>query len=672
VSRKRDWGGGKAGVQGGWFGWSGGRSHGGGDESLNGSSPPVPPHIILPNERGYLYWFVLTLVAACASAISDPYCIAFSKHPGLFPWNDAQAALSFAITAVFLADVAVRFRLAYVDAVSGDLVTHGPAIARHYARGLLAIDLLAAIPFDWIVIAFVSPSGADTPVARYLTLLGLFRLLRLYRVRLALIAAEANLAISLLGSTIVRNLAFVFYLAHWAACGFYFCARMAGFGPATWVGKGVAGLVGASTSDRYLASLYWAVTVFTTTGFGDLVAVNRAETVWTILYMLAALVLGTYIVGTTTLLLIKGDEAKGRYRDQASALKAYSHLNGLPPPLELAMREHLRLAHANADIADEVVLGSLPATLRRRALRHLYAAPLKVCYLFSGGRQRFLDALLSASEVELLMAGVDVISDGDHVPDLIICVSGALELTLPGVAEGGEDLPLVGTGAGVAAARAGSAGPDPNRSVRLGVRRHLGAGDPVGEISFFTDVPHCGTARTSSVARLLVIPRAAWDRISVEFPLGTRTVLDNLRGRAQEMVDGEFRGAAGRALLVAAPPGIAHAQASAEAGRGGGAMTGTGGAGNSVGAGAMSALQERVLSDLLRVRALAATVLAKSDERRTQAFLGAASRGDLTTVRTMLQQGFDVDSVDYDGRCALSLAAAKVREIYARCGVART
>ena len=346
VSRKRDWGVGKAGgVQAGWFG-RGRNAATDGDSASAG--PPVPPHIILPNERGYrecwnggreartasgggppaasgcrsfarcseseerarnplstiflslslsfpVYWFLLTLVAALWSGIIDPYVIAFSHHPGLYPYTDAQAWISYFITAVFCADVAVRFRLSYVDPVSGDLVTHGPAIARHYARGMLVIDLLAAIPFDWIVIAIVAPGGEDTRAARYLTLLGLLRLLRLYRVRLALVAAEANLAISLLGSTIVRNLAFVFYLAHWAACGFYFCARMAGFGPSTWVGRGVAGLVGASTSDRYLASLYWAVTVFTTTGFGDLVAVSRAETVWTILYMLSALVLGTSV-----------------------------------------------------------------------------------------------------------------------------------------------------------------------------------------------------------------------------------------------------------------------------------------------------------------------------------------------------------------------------------------
>jgi ankyrin repeat protein/CRP-like cAMP-binding protein len=706
VSRKRDW----------WGNSNGGGGGDGCDDSTSmggGGGPPIPPHVILPNERGYLYWFLITLVAAMwvsvlycftfggaarrvclffpsipshlhPSALTtspkiitpqtgffDPYCIAFSRNPGLFPYVDAQAIVAYLITAIFAADVAVRFRLAYVDD-DGRLVTSSRAIAHRYARsGMLAVDLLAAIPFDWIAIAVVAPGGEDTRTARWLTLIGLLRLLRLYRVREALVAAEANLAISLLAATIARNLAYVFYLAHWAACGFYFCARMAGFGPATWVGRasagaGVAALgsapgLPASTPDRYLASLYWAVTVFTTTGFGDLVAVSPAETVWTIFYMVAALVLGTYIIGTTTLLLIKGDSAKGAYRDRAAALRTYAHLNSLPPALEAAMHEHLRLAHSNADIADDAVLGGLPATLRRRALRHLYAAPLKNSYLLRGVRQRYLDALLAVASVELLMAHVDVIGDGDHVPDLMFLVSGSLEVTLPGGAEAGEDLPLIGRTAGGAAS--GGGGYDPNRSVRLGVRRQLGPGDPVGEVSFFTEVPSCGIVRTSTVSRLLVIPRSAWEHVAADFPLGTRAVLDNLRGRAQEAVDVEFRGAAGAALLAAAPANIAHAQASAEAGRGGGGG-GKGGAPGGAGGvsgptAAMSPVQERALSDLLRVRALATTVLAKSDERRTQAFLGAASRGDTTTVRAMLQQRFDPDSADYDARSALALAAAK-------------
>jgi hypothetical protein len=107
----------------------------------------------------------------------------------VYPYTDAQAIVAYLITAVFIADVLVRFRLAYVDD-DGHLIVHSGAIARRYARsGMLAVDRLAAIPFDWIVIAIFEPGGEDTRAARYLTLLGLLRLLRLYRVRQALVGA---------------------------------------------------------------------------------------------------------------------------------------------------------------------------------------------------------------------------------------------------------------------------------------------------------------------------------------------------------------------------------------------------------------------------------------------------------------------------------------------------
>ena len=67
------------------------------------------------------------------------------------------------------------------------------------------IDLLALIPFDWIACAVVAPHGGDSMLARYLTLLGLLRLLRLYRVGVLLSYLGVNLSVSLAIVTITRN-----------------------------------------------------------------------------------------------------------------------------------------------------------------------------------------------------------------------------------------------------------------------------------------------------------------------------------------------------------------------------------------------------------------------------------------------------------------------------------
>ena len=48
------------------------------------------------------------------------------------------------------------------------------------------------------------------------------------------------------------------------------------------------------------------------------------------IYMLFNVVLGAYILGTVTMLLVKGDERSKNFRDQTMGLKEYSRLNELP------------------------------------------------------------------------------------------------------------------------------------------------------------------------------------------------------------------------------------------------------------------------------------------------------------------------------------------------------
>ena len=92
----------------------------------------LPAHVILPNERAYLYWFLVTLVASLWTGMFEPYVIAFQAQPGLYPYRDGQAIMYYVLLLLFAADMAVRFRLAYYD--NAGLVTSSRAIADRYMR----------------------------------------------------------------------------------------------------------------------------------------------------------------------------------------------------------------------------------------------------------------------------------------------------------------------------------------------------------------------------------------------------------------------------------------------------------------------------------------------------------------------------------------------------------
>ncbi len=80
----------------------------------------------------------------------------------------------------------------------------------------------------------------------------------------------------------------------------------------------------------------------------------------------------------------------------------------------------------------------------------------------------------------------------------------------------------------------------------------------------------------------------------------------------------------------------------------------------------------QVVSNLLRIRNVVKEQMMVSDEKRTNEFLGAASRGDTARVRAMLQQQFSPNAADYDGgpRSArqMPLNPLKSRCIRSPCG----
>ena len=65
---------------------------------------------------------------------------------------------------------------------------------------------------------------------------------------------------------------------------------------------------------------------------------------------------------------------------------------------------------------------------------------------------------------------------------------------------------------------------------------------------------------------------------------------------------------------------------------------------------ALTSRQRDAVTNVLRVRALVEAYVQQHDEDRLMAFLSAASRGDVTKVRLMLEEGFDPNSADYGGR----------------------
>lgn len=120
------------------------------------------------------------------------------------------AIIDLIVDIMFIIDILINFRTTYVNK-NDQVVSNSGKIALHYFKGWFLIDVVAAIPFDLMLI------GSDTKEGGYLIgLLKTARLLRLVRV------ARKLDRYSEYGAAVLFLLMCTFALiAHWLACIWY-------------------------------------------------------------------------------------------------------------------------------------------------------------------------------------------------------------------------------------------------------------------------------------------------------------------------------------------------------------------------------------------------------------------------------------------------------------------
>ncbi|GAX74508.1 hypothetical protein CEUSTIGMA_g1957.t1 [Chlamydomonas eustigma] len=477
----------------------------------------------------------------------------------------------------------------------------------------------------------------------------------------------------------------VMLITHWVACTFWWEARAVSFDPDILVGVNAAFMGSQASFEQYVVSLYWAVTTLSmveANSAPETLSTTFSATARASLFLLFNITLGSYVLGTITLLVVKQDERTGKYRDQSANLREFTSTHSLPADLKESLQEHLRLHFDTSEASEEQVLSVYPTAIRRRILRFLYLKYLKGSYLFEDAPPKLLDALLAAARVETFMPNVDIVGAGDYVNELLLLVSGTAEirsklktsqddradehivmtsiddpdrsLTSPSWEHDGKVImPLAGTA--------------PADGLSATVRK-VGPGELLGEAAFFTEVPQLDAISSSTVCRVLVISRAAYQSLERAFPVACRNVWSALQRVAETTMNMEFLGKmrpedveeawakfnsdqlytwASAELDSVAPRELADAES----------LLSSLDWDHDVST--WSLRQQLATANLMRIRACVQAYIIKQEADRTAEFLNAASMGNIGKIREMLLLGCPPNSADYDGRCALELACVK-------------
>jgi CRP-like cAMP-binding protein len=629
--------------------------------------------VFFPWTYSYKLWWSLTAMGALWTAMLGPYSIAY--HDRVFFVEEFW-------TLIFLVDILVNFNLAFYR--NEILVLERSKIVQSYMLGsrMFWIDLLGILPLDTVALYYtllhhhvnqyddMDQQQQQVQQAQLLSsLFRLVRLVRLHRLKPLSDVIQYNPRISLMWFTLLRNFAVFWFATHFSACTMYFLARLHGFGDDTWLGPLLAeneehGIT-MSGYDRYMVALYWSVVTFVTVGYGDFVAVNAVEQTWASVFMFASIVVNSWIIGSITLLVVKGDEKTGEYRDSLQVLNQYSALHEFDDSFTQKLRKQLRLEFYNRETADEQVLKHFPSAMRRKVLRKLYWQPLMKTSLLQGVRPQFVDAFLSACSVEIFSPGEEIVQRGSISSDLFLLVGGIAEVT---TLSHDDDEASSSTTTATVMEEDGTCkrmdtpntiDEEPllassNNNETKDQQQHpqpqqlLEAGCFVGEIGFFTESPQIDSVSCITVCKTLTMSQSSYQLMAQTHSGSVGRILQNLLRKVEEDMQ-ERRQRHDAAQLLPKALTVLRVGSMYDPETDYGSFQDPIKRRESI----LALQQEECMTtihDLVKMH------LEKQKDDQTTRLLFAASRCDLSTIRLMCDQGFDANNADYDNRTALMVA----------------
>lgn len=391
----------------------------------------------------HIWTLIITLIDLTYTAFLVPLSIAFDKIvPGsALSWLTITDIVG---TGFYIVDMIMEFHIGFIAAydIRRQLVMRRGFIAENYIRrGGFFIDVISILSLG----PELAGALIDNASGQEYKILFFFRLIRLLRVfRLLGGASGVHFLASPVSAPILRvmNTA-TFFLLHvlftmcvfinLLGCIWWFVAVIEGL-ENSWVPYAGVGfdLETANPPAQYVTSVYFAMTVITTVGFGDITPYTVAEMLVAMLFMACAVFYFGYIVNAVAQLsTMLSSKARGTQivRQKLEEIDIWASSRHIPENLRRQVKKYyleVWAPHFGARMDDLSQFRELPAALRAELILSLAGEALKQSYTLSALDLDLLEFLATLGLPHPLVAGHDLYREGEIANDFWVLQEGEL------------------------------------------------------------------------------------------------------------------------------------------------------------------------------------------------------------------------------------------------------
>jgi hypothetical protein len=354
-------------------------------------------------------WNVLILVSILAFLFIISFRIVFQNTRG--------DLIYYALNLLLFADIGVNF-ISKVKIGHMRLETW-PEIVHGYLKSWFTVDLVAAFPFELLLLVIIRhvPTGPSPMTTLYLmlqalTLVKLFKAGRIFQ--------ELEESIGIIPS--VRRL---ILFGYWLSAAIHLMAL-------GWI------VIGASESsrphiDQYIRAFYWVTTTVATIGYGDYGPDHNSnlQVVYTIFVEIIGVGMFSYIIANVSSLISNLDIARSAYQQRLDEVNAYLRAQRIPTDLQERVRDYYSyMWEKQRGISASTVLDDIPRGLTQEILMFLNRDVVNRVDLFRGADDLFLRESVQLLRPMVFLPGEYIIRQGEFGDCMYFLTSGEVRILI--------------------------------------------------------------------------------------------------------------------------------------------------------------------------------------------------------------------------------------------------